>query len=95
MVPPATTSRPGVAGLPAARRVEDGPVEHESAPLVVSDDSRLAVTPVSVVAEERQGCDGHQSAFSNGSSTTERLASQVGTGRSFERRNSGLKSLEA
>ena len=77
-----------VAGLAAALRIEDGPIERDSAH-VRGEHFRLGLAQIGIVAEQGFG---HRTKTSGARPCA---SSQAGTGRFLERRKAGLKSFEA
>src|SRR5690606_4529616 len=91
-----------VAGLAAAGRVKDRPVEDDAAAVVDRQDRSLGFLQVGVVTEKQLGCHrfGTRESrrkpedYTNGTEIVSFVSNQSGTGRSWARRNSGLNSLD-
>src|SRR5262245_16851296 len=82
-----------VAGLAARGRIEDRLVEQNAAAVVDADDLGVAGPAIGVIAKQEEG---HQAGTSSKTWGTPDAcsSSQLGTGKPFSRRNSGLKSLD-
>src|ERR1700730_6329853 len=86
--------RAAVAGLSAGSRVENRAVEHDAA-VADLDHARGAMVEVGIVAE--QAFRRHRQSredYWNGTLMLGCRSSHPGTGRFFERKNSGLNSLD-